>query len=371
MGSVSENTTFNINGVEVFSAGTWNKDKYEIEDLHSMVTAFNTLKEGFKPYLKLGHDEKQKLAKSSGLPSVGWVENIYVRGSKLYADFAHIPEKVFKLIKTKAYRKVSCEIYWNLDVNGNKYPRVLSAVALLGAETPGVMNLSDILGMYANGQNKSLGVYEAMENDDNFKTCVLELEDQMEVPKMSEENTELQKELEAKKQYVAEIEAEKAQVEAAKKELETQLEAQKGELNKYRLEAETALKAEKEAKLAKFISELEAQNLSTPSMKGHLEFLLSDKKEYSVNEKTMTREETISEILKLSQEAAKVNFDQSSKADYAKKGSEEEDKMKEIEKYAKDNKCDYATAYKAVMRGKKEMPGEEEKEEKMKKDKKE
>lgn len=346
MATVEETPTYKINGVEVFSAGIWNKDKYEVGDLHAIVESFNALKDGFKPYLKLGHDDKQKLARSSGLPSVGWVENLYVRGTKLLADLNYIPEKVFKLIKSKAYRKVSCEIYWDLDVNGTKYPRVLSGIALLGAETPGVMNLADILGNYALKENH-VGVYEAMQKEDSFKTYITELDTKTEDDKMSEENTEVQKELEEKKAYALKLEA-------AKSDLEKELETQKAELNKYRLEAEKALQAEKEAKLAKFMTELESKKLMTPAMKEYVIELMSDKKEYSVKEKPVTKEEIITEILTLSQEAAKVNFDESSRADFAKKEDKMKDMEEKIEKYAKDNKCDYATAYKQVMKGKEE-----------------
>lgn len=352
MENVSEVPTYNISGVEVFSAGKWNNDNYSISDLHEMVTAFNSLKGGFKPYLKLGHDDHQKLAKSSGLPSIGWVENLYVRGEKLLADFNYIPKKIFQLIKSKAYRKVSCEIYWNLEVNGSKYPRVLSAIALLGAETPGVMNLTDILGNYTLLQNKEARVFEAMGNQDNFKSYEFNLETQMEEDKMSEELDKVQKELDEQKKSYASIEAEKT-------ELQKQIEAQKDELNKFREEAEKARIAEKNAKIAQFVTELEAKKLASPSMKDHLTELLSDKKEYTIKEKQMTREDILTEILTLSQEMSKVNFDESSRADFAKKGDKEKELSEEIEKYQKDNKCDYAKAYKEVMRGKKEEKLEE------------
>jgi hypothetical protein len=81
--------------------------------------------------------------------------------------------------------------------------------------------------------------------------------------------------------------------------------------------------------------------------------LLSDKKEYSIKEKAMTKEEMITDLLTLSQEAAKVNFDESSRADFAKKGSKEDELAEKISKYAKENKCSEAQAYKAVMKGEK------------------
>lgn len=349
---IQEIPTYNISGVEVFSAGEWNKDKYSVTDLHDMVSAFNNLKVGFRPYLKLGHDNSQKLAKSSGLPSVGWVENLYVKGQKLFADFNHIPEKVFKLIKSKAYRKVSCEIYWNLDVDGNKYPRVVGAVALLGAENPGVMNLDDILGQYSLNQNNAVGVFKAIESQDTFMSYTTNF-DAKEENQMSQEEVEtIQAELEAQKKSYAQAQGE---LEAKAAELAKAQE----ELTQFRADAEKAQAEIKAAKVAKFVTELESKKLVTPAMKDLVTELMSDKKEYSVKEKTMSKEEIINEILTLSQEAAKVNFDESSRADFGKKEDKMKDLEQKIEKYAQDNKCSYAQAYKAVMKDTKPEMNEE------------
>lgn len=344
MSQVDELKTYRIRQVEVFSAGEWNKDKYSTEDLHQMVQAFENLKEGFKPYLKLGHDNSQKLAKSSGLPSVGWVERLYVQGQKLFADLEYIPEKIYKLIKSKAYRKVSCEIYWDLDVNGIKYPRVLGAVALLGAETPGVGNLQDIINMYS---QKSDLVFKAFEKDDTFKTYELNFTgDEM------EDLEKAQAELEAKKK-------EYASLEAAKVELEKKAEADKAELETLRAEKQKALDEAKAAKISKFVTELESKKLVTPSMKDLVTGLLEDKKEYSLGEKKLSRDEAIEQILTLSQEAAKVNFDENSRADFAKKEDKQKALEGEIEKYQQEHKCTYAQAVKAVMKDKKQEMDEE------------
>lgn len=344
MSQVDELKTYRIRQVEVFSAGEWNKDKYSTEDLHQMVQAFENLKEGFKPYLKLGHDNSQKLAKSSGLPSVGWVERLYVQGQKLFADLEYIPEKIYKLIKSKAYRKVSCEIYWDLDVNGIKYPRVLGAVALLGAETPGVGNLQDIINMYS---QKSDLVFKAFEKDDTFKTYELNF-----TGAEMEDLEKAQAELEAKKK-------EYASLEAAKVELEKKAEADKAELEALRQEKAQALAEAQAAKIAKFVTELESKKLVTPAMKDLVTGLLEDKKEYSLGEKKLSRDEAIEQILTLSQEAAKVNFDENSRADFAKKEDKQKALEGEIEKYQQEHKCTYAQAVKAVMKDKKQEMDEE------------
>jgi hypothetical protein len=353
MNKIEEIKTYKINDVEVFSVGEWNGDKYNINDLHEMVNSFNALKIGFRPYLKLGHDDKQKLAKSSGLPAVGWVERLYIKGTKLCADMTHIPEKVFKLIKSKAYRKVSCEIYWNLTVEGNKYSRVLGGIAFLGAENPGVMNLDDILGNYSFNWGNSARDIALFEKQDTFKSYsqeLIKLEDKM-ADEKSEKEIALEAELEAAKKSYEKIDLEKK----AESDAKALLEKENEELKAYKLEAEKkeldAIAELEKAKKAQFISELESKKLSTPAMKDLLEEVLSDKKEYCIKEKNYSRQDLITELLTLAGEAAKINFEEKSRADYA--GDKEKTDEDMIEKYMKENKCDYVQAYKAVMKEKK------------------
>lgn len=348
---IEEIKTYKINEVEVFSAGEWNGDKYSISDLYKIVDAFKSLKVGFRPYLKLGHDDKQKLAKSSGLPSVGWVEDVYVRGTKLFADMTHIPEKVYKLIKAKAYRKVSCEIYWNLTVDGNKYDRVLGAIALLGAENPGVMNLDDILGSYSFNWTNNEATIALFEKQDQYKSYSQEFNSKVE-DKMADEKSEKEIQLE---QEIEALKKEFAQKEDGLKKLTDEKSAAEKEiedLKKFKLEAEereqTALLQAEEAKRAQFLSELEAKKLVTPSMKSYVSQLLTQKKEYSIENKTYSNEQLLEEILKLANEASKINFEEASKATFGKKPEDETEEK--IQKFMKDNKCSYVQAYKAVMK---------------------
>ncbi len=354
MGEPIEIKTYKIKGVEVFSAGTWNKDPYTVNDLHGMVQSFNSLKEGWRPFLKLGHDDKQKIVKSSGLPAVGWVENMYVQGEKLYADMDNIPEKVFKLIKSKAYRKVSCEIYYDLDVLGIKYPMVVGAIALLGAEQPGVMNLTDILSNYSFINFSKGGVFEAIEKQDTFKQYAINFESQED--EMSEAlETEL---AEQKKSYALAQESLTAKdTELATKAKEMEVLAE--QLKTFQAAAEKAQLEATAARLSKFMTELESAKLVTPAMKDMVQELMSDKKEFSVKDKTLSKEELITNILTLANEAAKINFDEKSRADF-KKEDKEKDLFAKIEKYQADNKCTYAQACKAVMKDAK--PGSEDKE---------
>ncbi len=347
---IEEMKTYKIKGVEIFSVGTWNRDKYDISDLHEIVRSFSTLKSGFLPYLKLGHDDKQKFAKSSGLPSVGRIDNVYVRGEKLIADFDWVPEKVYNLLQTRAYSKVSCEIYSGLDVNGTTYAHVLGAVALLGAEVPGVMNLDDILGQYSLFDG---GVFEPIEKQDTFKQYSMKFDIKPEDENMEElEKVKAQLEAEEakRKQFELDIQTEKD----AKKALEDQLATsvkESAELKEFKMKAELELQNEK---LSKFMLELENKKLSTPAMKDLVTELLSDKSEYSVKDKKYTKQELVTEILTLSKEASKVNLEEGSKAEFSKKEDKEKVMDEKIKKYAAENKCSYGQAMKAVSKSEEE-----------------
>lgn len=138
-----------INDVEVFSVGEWNGTIYEEKDLDAMVGAFLTTKDKLKPYLKIGHGDEQALLQEDELPAAGFISNLRRVGNKLLADFVDIPNKIFQVMERGAYRRVSCEIWWNMAVEGIKFPYLLKAVSILGGETPAVTNLDDILGLYA------------------------------------------------------------------------------------------------------------------------------------------------------------------------------------------------------------------------------
>lgn len=156
--------TFNINGVEIFSTGVWNGDKYSKKDLDAMVKNFDET--GFQPPLKLGHNEEQPEMKD-GEPALGYVDKIYTTGNKLLADFKELPKKVYEAIKRGNYKRVSSEIYWNYKNNGSVLDRVLKAVALLGSEIPAVTNLEAIEGLYAkdNGSGEVKRHYTEKESE--------------------------------------------------------------------------------------------------------------------------------------------------------------------------------------------------------------
>lgn len=141
-----DQATFTISNVPIFAVGQWNGDVYNEADLDHMVAAFGSV--GFKPPLKLGHDESQPLGKSDGMPALGWVANLRRVGGQLLADLKHLPKQVYEAIRRKNYDRVSAEVYWDYEENGRKMPRVLKALALLGADVPAVTSLAALESLY-------------------------------------------------------------------------------------------------------------------------------------------------------------------------------------------------------------------------------
>jgi len=152
MGSGMDPITFGeIKGAEIFEVGRWHGIDFTDEDLTAMVKNFEDLHQYIKPPLKLGHTEKQILAQEDGQPALGWVERVYKRGAKLFADISHVPEKIIDLVKRGAYRRVSPEIFPTFEKTplasqlktGTK-GCVLGGLSLLGAQAPEVKTLADL-----------------------------------------------------------------------------------------------------------------------------------------------------------------------------------------------------------------------------------
>jgi phage host-nuclease inhibitor protein Gam len=323
--------TYNITGVEIFSSGVWNGDEYSLEDLQGMVAAFEKNKVAVRPFLKLGHDDDQKLIQNDGLPAAGWIDRLYILGEKLVADFSSIPKKIFDLISNKAYRKVSSEIYWNVKIGEEYYKHMLGAVALLGADTPAVMNLNDILGLYTKVNSEDKRSYEI---NVAFKkeTTVEELEQiKKDYAKTQEDLKSNQSELEA-------------------------LRLQKEELEKKNLELITE---SNKARMDKFTTDLVNKKLASPAMKPFIEAILDvDKKEYSFKDmvftgiegdKSLSKEEVIEEMLKLFKAASEVNFCESSLVGVENKVDSDKETDEKIKQYALDHKITYGQAAKAVL----------------------
>lgn len=141
----------NIDGVEIFATGRHRGSEIvniTTDDLAHMVNSFNELTtsiEGFRPVLKLGHDDVQKFfGAHKGAPNLGFIEKIWVEGSKLLANFTNVPDALVDLIKMRRFNSVSIEMFPKTVFNGKEFKNVLVAVALLGAELPAVKGLKEL-----------------------------------------------------------------------------------------------------------------------------------------------------------------------------------------------------------------------------------
>lgn len=345
-----------INGVEIFSAGTWNGDEYTEKDLDAMVEAFNNTQTRIRPALKLGHTDDQTLIQKDGLPAAGFIGKLYRKGQKLIADFVDIPKKVFDLIQNKAYTRVSSEIYWGIDIgNGEVYDKLLSGVALLGSDIPAVSSLSDILSLYGLDY-ESIKSYAKIENDCNIKQYSIEIpnsnSDDKEIVMSEKQEEKVEEKVVIEKDYELENKIKTYENELAA--LKKANEEREEELKEYKTKAQELESKNKEVELERYLDGLEGENLSTAGMRPYIKALLgTEKKEYSFQKgeeevKMNDRNEILKEVLKMHSANSKVNFDDNS-LDSDESGA---DLGKEIETYATENKVSYSQAYKIVMKNK-------------------
>jgi len=333
-----------IQGVEIFSAGNWNGDDYTENDLDEMVLAFNNTSQTSRPALKLGHDDKQKILQNDGYPAAGWIGRLYRKGKKLLADFVDIPEKVYELITRGAYRNVSSEIYWNADVNGMKYGKMLAGVALLGADMPAVSNLSDILAMYGIRLEKK--IYTDAKN----------------VPTIKSYSFNGGYKLMANEQDVSEMEKQRLKTAELEKQVNSLIASQKEQnhdfemLKKNKQEADKRIveleRAGKETILEAELNEMVHTGVISPGMRNYAKELLGEeKKVYTINKKDLSKHDLLKELLSLHAEAVKLNKKEATLAMVEE--PDEVNKLKgEVEKYAKENEVSFKEAYKQVFRGK-------------------
>lgn len=348
-----------INGVEVFAAGEWNGDAYSEADLDEMVRAFQETSKTFRPPLKLGHDDNQTLLQQDGLPAAGWIGRLYRVGKKLVADFVDIPDRIYDLLTRGAYRKVSAEIYWDARVGDARYGRLLSAVALLGADLPAVSTLADILAQYrGDGVVKHYDLHAGcfMIKSESRDTTTSPGE-----PKMANEKSEaelrLENELKAERDKAAAAEAKLKTYEQDIGDRDKEIE----DLRTFKKDADTRISAAEaklqDAQVDREIAELQGEKLVSKAMRPLVHALLSaDAKQYTLKvgdaDKTFSKAGLLKEILKLHAAAASVNFVESSEAGKVAGDGDEKALDSEIQQYAKEHDCSYAAAYRAVVKTK-------------------
>lgn len=163
-----------LRGAEIFATGVHRGKPYTYRDLDEMAANFKRFSMGAKPLMRIpgviGHEENQEYLDRSDLPAAAWVESVenqkykcpqcggqgQIQGqpcprcvgagiaSTLKADFGDVPSKVAKLLKSKAYRTVSAEVYDEPPEGIHGQGKMLRRVAFLGGEIPQVKSLEDI-----------------------------------------------------------------------------------------------------------------------------------------------------------------------------------------------------------------------------------
>jgi hypothetical protein len=282
-------STRDINGVEIFAAGTWNGDPYTVDDIDEIVESFKDTKDFLKPFLKLGHNKGQKLLADDGLPAAGWIDKVYRKGDKLLADFKAIPRKIADIVDRGGYRRVSSEIFFNIKIMGKTYKKALRAVALLGGETPAVHNLQDIINLYADGGEAAAykSESESKRYEIDFSTAASTEEQEMKTIE------QLTAELAAANDRIATLTAEANKVGEFKtraEKAETELTAEKAKVAT--LEGEKAEFAQKQrkAEITGKVDKLVTDKKITPAQKPLLVAILSEAKfaegkEFAVGDK--------------------------------------------------------------------------------------
>lgn len=343
--------TYSLKGVDIFSVGRWNEDDFSQQDLENMVKSFDETKSGVRPYIKLGHDKNQKLVQKDGLPSLGWIDKMYIKGDKLIADMVDIPKKVYDLIKVGAYKKVSCEMFFNVKIKDKKFSHLITAVSLLGADTPAVMNLNDIHALYFETEEKPR-VYLDQALEFKFKE-----ETHGKDKKMSKTENEIKLELELEsKEKAFTAEKDKADKLAAQnaddaKELAA-LKEFKANAEKKAIEDAIALKSEQ---VKAFTAALVSEKLCTPAMKPLITEILSDKKDFSVKNgdvELKSKEDILKAALKLFSAVKEINFEESTdeSKEFAAKDKEKEIEDKITKFMCEDKKLTYKQAYAKAMK---------------------
>lgn len=139
-------------GVEIFAVGTWlgslGPIKWSLSDLEELVANTNALMtEGtLKPKLKLGHSSEQFWEESEilegqddGDPALGKAIQFRIQGDKVICDFESMPDIIYQCIEQELYDSVSAELSFIQN-----FGWFISAVSLLGADTPAVKVLDDL-----------------------------------------------------------------------------------------------------------------------------------------------------------------------------------------------------------------------------------
>ena len=136
---------------EVFKAGKYPQGKFTKKEIAEIAKNYDP--KFCEAPITIDHQQ-------SG-PAYGWVETVKAEGDKLKVAFKDIPEAFEKDVNDGKYKKVSVELYRNLEGKG----AYLKAVSFLGAAIPQVKGLEAIKFMEA---ESDVYEFESEDDSDNF-----------------------------------------------------------------------------------------------------------------------------------------------------------------------------------------------------------
>ena len=176
---------------EVFKAGVYPQGKFTKKEIAEIAKNYDP--KFCEAPITIDHQQ-------SG-PAYGWVDTVKADGEKLKVAFKDIPQEFEQAVNDGKYKKVSVELYRNLEGKG----AYLKAVSFLGAATPQVKGLEQIKFMEAEADTYEFEEEKpeetatfSQEEIDDLKKQVEDLESQLAKFKESNKKTETIKSLKEK-----------------------------------------------------------------------------------------------------------------------------------------------------------------------------
>ncbi|MBR6127733.1 hypothetical protein IKQ21_08630 [bacterium] len=174
---------------EVFKAGVYPQGKFTKKEIAEIAKNYDP--KFCEAPITIDHQQTG--------PAFGWVESVKADGEKLKVAFKDIPQEFEQAVNDGKYKKVSVEIYRNLEGKG----AYLKAVSFLGAATPQVKGLEQIKFMESEADFYELESEEekeefSQEEVDSLKKQVEDLETELAKFKESNKKTETIKSLKEK-----------------------------------------------------------------------------------------------------------------------------------------------------------------------------
>lgn len=171
---------------EVFKAGKYPQGKFTKKEIAEIAKNYDP--EFCEAPITIDHQQ-------SG-PAYGWVDTVKADGEKLKVSFKEVPDEFEKEVNAGKYKKVSVELYRNLEGKG----AYLKAVSFLGAAIPQVKGLEAIKFMESDSDTYEFDSEDEPEQFseqeiEDLKNQVSELETKLAAFKESNKKTETIKSL--------------------------------------------------------------------------------------------------------------------------------------------------------------------------------